>query len=79
MLSKNHNGNSSIRRFAVLFLLQISFFAKAHKYFEDRNITHIVILFSCHLEKKKKKKMKEDFLRISEGVIHLNIYDCPMT
>ena len=76
MLSKNHNGNTSIRRFAVLFFLQISFFAKAHKYFEDRNITHIVILFSCHLE--KKKKMKEDFLRISEGVLHLNIYDSPM-
>ena len=52
------------------------FLEKAQKYFEDRNPTHIVIFLSGHLENKK-KKLKEGFLRISEGVIHLNVYDSP--
>ena len=73
MLRKNHNGNTSISRFALLFFLQISFLKKLKNILKTGTLRISLYFFLVIW----KKKLKEGFLRISEGVIHLNIYDSP--
>ena len=72
MLSKNHNGKTSISRFALLFFLQISFLKKLKNILKTGTLRISLYFF---LVIWRKKKIESRPLRISEGVIHLNIYD----
>ena len=75
MLSKDYNGNTLVLAVLPSFFPSDLFLAKAHKYFQDWKLTHIVKFFFLSFGKKEKKKNEWRLLRILDGVIHLNIYD----